>query len=127
MKKKIIIGVVIFLVIALCVGSYFIFFNKDDKKTSDNKKSEYITITFDSDGGTKVDDMKVKKGEKFKLPETEKKGYFFQGWYDGKAFYFDEDTDKIDKVLEGWLQYAKTKKTIRKAANRLPPKEKIRP
>ena len=52
-KKAIIIGVVIFLVLAIGVGSYFIFFNKDDNKT--NNKDEKITITFDSDGGTKVE------------------------------------------------------------------------
>ena len=63
MKKKIIIGVIILLVIGLSVGSYFIFF-KDDKNKSNNKDVK-ITITFDSDGGTKVEDMKVKEGTSF--------------------------------------------------------------
>ena len=66
MKKKIIIGVIILLVIGLSVGSYFIFFKDDkDNKPASNNKDEKITITFDSDGGTKVEDMKVKEGTSF--------------------------------------------------------------
>lgn len=101
MKKKIIIiAVIVFLLLALGVGGYFIFGNKDkkDDKTKSNTKSKTtITITFDADGGTEVEPMKVKKGEKFELPKTEKKGYFFQGWFDGDVYYSDEDTDKLEK------------------------------
>ncbi len=101
MKKKIIIiAVIVFLLLALGVGGYFIFGNKDkkDDKTKSNTKSKTtITITLDADGGTEVEPMKVKKGEKFELPKTEKKGYFFQGWFDGEVYYSDEDTDKLEK------------------------------
>lgn len=101
MKKKIIIiAIIVFLLLALGVGGYFIFGNKDkkDDKTKSNTKSKTtITITFDTDGGTEVEPMKVKKGEKFELPKTEKKGYFFQGWFDGDVYYSDEDTDKLEK------------------------------
>lgn len=101
MKKKIIIiAIIVFLLLALGIGGYFIFGNKDkkDDKTKSNTKSKTtITITFDADGGTEVEPMKVKKGEKFELPKTEKKGYFFQGWFDGEVYYSDEDTDKLEK------------------------------
>ena len=101
MKKKIIIiAIIVFLLLALGVGGYFIFGNKDkkDDKTKSNSKSKTtITITFDAAGGTEVEPMKVKKGEKFELPKTEKKGYFFQGWFDGEVYYSDEDTDKLEK------------------------------
>ena len=101
MKKKIIIiAVIVFLLLALGVGGYFIFGNKDkkdDKAKSNTKSKTTITITFDADGGTEVEPMKVKKGEKFELPKTEKKGYFFQGWFDGDVYYSDEDTDKLEK------------------------------
>ena len=98
MKKKIIIGVIVFLILALGVGSYFVFFNKDDKNKSSNK-DEKITITFDADGGTKVEDMKVKKGSSFQLPETKKEGYMFIGWYNGSVIYTDDDTASIKKDI----------------------------
>ena len=99
MKKKIIIAIVVFLVLALGVGSYFLFFNKDedDKKTS--QKEEKITITFDTDGGTKVEDLKVKKGSSFSLPQTTKEGYAFVGWYNGSTAYTDENTNTIKKNI----------------------------
>lgn len=42
-----------------------------------------ITITFDSDGGTKIDSLTVVKGEELKLPTNPKKsGYTFISWVD---------------------------------------------
>ena len=99
MKKKIIIGAIIFLILAIGVGSYFIFFNKDDDKPVTNNKDEKITVTFDSDGGEKVEDMVVKKGSSFQLPETTKEGYTFAGWYNGSKLYTDDDTASIKKNI----------------------------
>jgi len=109
MKKKIIIGVIILLVLALCVGSYFIFFNKDDDKPATNNKVENITITFDSDGGSKVEDMKVKKGTSFTLPETTKERYTFVGWYNGSTLYTDDDTASIKKNIVLTAKWEETK------------------
>lgn len=98
MKKKIIIAVIAFLIlVGGGVATFFILKNnKDEDKTpAKPKNNETITITFDADGGTEVEPMKVKKGTKFELPVTEKKGYFFQGWFSGDIYYSDEDTDKI--------------------------------
>ena len=45
--------------------------------------AETITVSFDSDGGTKVADLKVIKGETLKLPESPTKdGYTFRCWVD---------------------------------------------
>lgn len=99
MKKKIIIGVIVFLVLLIGVGSYFIFFNKDDDKKTTNNKSEKITITFDADGGSKVEDITIKKGSSFELPETTKEGYTFAGWYNGTTLYTDDDTASIKKNI----------------------------
>lgn len=101
-KKKIaIIGIIVLALIALAVALFFIFKKDDDtsKKSKDKKEETKITITFDVDGGSEVENITVKKGTKFKLPTTEKKGYFFQGWYDGETFYTDDDTDKIVKDM----------------------------
>ena len=45
--------------------------------------AETITVTFDSDGGTKVGDLKVIKGETLKLPAAPtKENYTFRCWVD---------------------------------------------
>ena len=44
-------------------------------------KTKDVTITFDSKGGTPVEDIIVKEGSVIRLPETEKTGYEFAGWY----------------------------------------------
>ena len=101
-KKKIIIiiSIIAALLIAAGVILFFVLKNDDnDKKAKgDNTKVvEKITITFDADGGSKVEDITVKKGSSFQLPETTKEGYLFAGWYDGSKLITDDDTDKIVK------------------------------
>ena len=116
MKKKIIIGVIVFLVIALGVGSYFIFFNKDKDSKPTSSKEEKITITFDADGGSKVEDMKVKKGTSFELPETTKEGYTFVGWYNGSTLYTNDDTASIKKnivLTAKWEEAKAEEKTLK--------------
>lgn len=62
-------------------------------------KAKFITITFDSRGGSKVDPITIKEGELLKLPtKPTYKGYVFQVWEDknGTPIYNDallaEDT-----------------------------------
>ena len=40
-----------------------------------------VTISFDSDGGSKVESIKVVKGETAKLPTPTKENSTFEGWY----------------------------------------------
>jgi len=40
----------------------------------------YYTISFDTDGGSEVEDIRVKHGTKVKLPSTYKIDYTFSGW-----------------------------------------------
>lgn len=44
-------------------------------------KQNKITISFDTNGGTVVDAIEIKKGERIKLPTTTKENYVFEGWY----------------------------------------------
>lgn len=114
MKKKIIIGVVIILVLALSVGSYFLFFNKnDDNKPATNNKNEKITITFDADGGEKVEDLVIKKGTSFQLSETSKEGYTFMGWYNGSKLYTDDDTATINKNIVLTAKWEKKEEEVK--------------
>ena len=44
-------------------------------------KIEKVIITFDADGGEKVDNLEIDKGAQVLLPSTTKEGYTFAGWY----------------------------------------------
>ena len=64
-----------------------------------------ITITFNTDGGSVVAAMNVKKGEKISLPSTEKEGYVFEGWYHNEQkvnspVSFEENTTLVAHYLE---------------------------
>ena len=56
----------------------------------------YKTVTFNSDGGTQVEEAKVLSGQKVAKPTDDptKSGYTFTGWYLGDARY-DFDTPVI--------------------------------
>lgn len=70
MKKKIIIiGSVAIILIAVIVAAVLLLNNKK------------ITITFNTDGGKSVNAIEIKKGDSIKLPDTEKEGFIFDGWY----------------------------------------------
>lgn len=48
-----------------------------------DKKSNMITVTFDTKGGSKVDSITLKNGEKLVLPKDPVyDGYIFKGWVD---------------------------------------------
>src|SRR5690554_4272702 len=73
-----------------------------------------FTITFDTDGGTAIEVIKVKKGQLAQAPkDPEKDGYIFDGWYLSKDFaeanYFDFD---IKVVNENITLYAKWKAAV---------------
>ena len=84
-KLPIIVGIILalLLVLGVIVGI---------KVGSKNDEKDIITIKFDADGGDKIDDIKLKKGEKLDLPTTVKDGYNFLGWY--------KDGDKVENNTE---------------------------
>ena len=56
---------------------------------------EYI-ITFETQGGSSIDDYWVKKGDDFELPTPEREGYLFVEWYyllEDKAIVVNEHRD----------------------------------
>lgn len=90
MKKKtilIVAGAVVGLAI-IAAALYFFVFKKDEAKN--------ITITFNSNGGTAVSNVVLKKGEALTLPETTQEGFEFEGWFISNTkvndnIVFDED------------------------------------
>jgi uncharacterized repeat protein (TIGR02543 family) len=72
--------------------------------TTTKQVEETITITFDSNGGTEVKPMVVKKGEKVTLPKPTKKGYEFNGWLTDNDDMPNDVTsfDKNTKLTANW-------------------------
>ncbi len=69
--------------------------------------SPSYTVTFDSVGGSDIEDVSVKRGEMFPEPRyPEREGYTFEGWYKDKDYtnVWDFDTDR---VLKDTVLYAK--------------------
>ncbi len=97
MKKKAItvIGV---LVVIVCIILLLIGCTKKN-----------YTITFDSNGGTSVNDQKINKGENASEPtDPTRDGYIFEGWYLDedftKPFDFDTKIDKNTKLYAKWTK-----------------------
>lgn len=62
---------------------------------------EIVVISFNTNGGNKIEDIRIKKGEKIEKPiSPTKTGYKFVGWYiNNKEFNFTSNIDK-DITLE---------------------------
>lgn len=74
-KKTWIVALIIVIVLLLLIILYLLF-----------GREKSFTVTFDSNGGTKIADIKVEDGEVVKLPEAPKKeGYKFLGWTTDKG------------------------------------------
>ena len=101
-KKKLIIGLIISLLL-IVIAIFLVLFMSKNKK---------IIITFDSDGGVEVEKLKIKKGSSITLPETEKEGFIFIGWYNEEDKVSSSTKYYVDtKLVANWLpEDAKTYK-----------------
>lgn len=73
---------------------------------SNNKINEFI-VTFDSNGGTVVEDRMVTKGEKVAEPTTPtKEGYIFDGWYiaGGEKYDFSSKINGDVELEAKWIK-----------------------
>ena len=102
-SKKRNIFIIAFSVIVL-IGVILFFYLRSNKT---------YTVTFDTNGGGKMIEQKVKKGEMVVKPnDPTKEGYIFIEWdYKGTIFDFTTKVDK-DIILEAvWKQKEKGKET----------------
>ncbi len=67
------------------------------------EEKSVVTISFDSNGGSSVEDVTVEIGELAKMPKAPtKEGYTFAGWYlDGEEFSFLEPVYE-DLILDAY-------------------------
>ena len=90
-NKRILIIVAIILILLVILFFMFLF------------KKQY-TITFDSNGGSEVASVQVRKNDKVKRPDDPtKEGYVFAGWYYNDELYdFDLPIKKNITLLAKW-------------------------
>jgi len=119
-KKKLIIIIAIAVLVIAGIIVAVIFIPKKNKPTDKTTTTttaaiaDEITIKFDTKDGEKIEDMKVKKGEKVTLPAANKEGYTFDNWVDDKDnVYNSESTFESDITLIA--KYTEIKKDTKTA------------
>lgn len=70
----------------------------------------FVTVTFDTDGGTEIDDIVIDENFDFSIPEEpEKEGYSFGTWtIDGEPL----NIDLFDQVFEAYRMVHETGKPV---------------
>ncbi len=94
-KRKIIIGAILIIVLILILLFLWLLFLRTPT---------YI-VTFDSNGGSSVDNQAIKKGQKAYEPEAPIfDGYTFDGWYyEEELFNFDTEITKDITLIANWV------------------------
>lgn len=76
----------------------------------DNEDLPDYTVSFDSNGGTEVAPVQLKKGDAFELPAPpQREGYVFGGWYTGNDFVTEWRSTMV--VNESFTLFARWTKT----------------
>ena len=81
-NKKTIIYVMAVLILSILFVFQLAACGKTPTPDDDKEQTTYFTIRFNTNGGTSVKSIKIKKGEAITLPDSPTKdGYIFDGWY----------------------------------------------
>ena len=114
-KFWLILGIIIILIVALIL---FLFFqdkeqSHNDKKQEETLSEEYITVSFDTDGGSNIDSVVIKIGETIKEPDIPTKdGYTFKGWYiEEEEFSFSKPITEEITLKAKWEENKEEKET----------------
>lgn len=93
------------------VGIYFSVKNMKPNKENEKPAEETVNykVKFNSNGGTEVQELNIKKGEKLTRPVAPtKEGYVFDNWYVGESLYNFDTPITEDITLEAkWISEAK--------------------
>ena len=84
---------------------------KKEESTPEKPNKEYVIVTFQTDGGSKVNSQKVEKGKKAIKPSNPtKKGYTFIGWYTNSndEYNFDNSVNSDLTLYAHWKQEEST-------------------
>ncbi len=86
------------------------------------KEEEYFEVVFETNGGSKIESLEVKKGDKVSIPkDPTKDGYAFIGWYVTSAlkqeYDFEASVEKDIKLYAKWTESKKEEKPWSKASD----------
>ena len=86
-------------------------FEKKSNDTTVTDNTVKYSVTFDSNGGSKVSSQTVVENGKAKMPKAPTKtGYTFSGWtLDGKSYDFGSKVTKDITLVASWKKNAETK------------------
>jgi uncharacterized repeat protein (TIGR02543 family) len=89
-------------------------------KSNEQLAADDLTVTFNSNGGSKVAAQMFKAGSKIsKLPKTARKGYAFKGWYTAKKGGAKLNTNTVvDKDVTYYARWTAKKFTVKLNANK---------
>jgi len=65
-----------------------------------------VTVSFESNGGTSVDDITLDFDSTLDLPTPEKEGFVFKGWFYGESIH-DQQLTNQSPILEDLTVYAR--------------------
>lgn len=128
-KKFLKWGLLVVFILAVAIGTIGIIGSNNGNHTVGSSESSYsatsdeedssvtssdeetVTVTFDAQGGSSVQSIKVKKGEKLeKLPQSFSVGESFDGWYTDKQatneFNIDSPIDEDITLYAGYKETA---------------------
>ena len=82
---------------------------KTETKVDTTDEKEVYTITFDTQGGSEINNIKVEEGKKIKMPEDPTRdGYEFVEWQlDGTKFDSNSKINKDITLVAVWKEVAK--------------------
>ena len=118
MKKRVtvIIALLACLVLAVCI------FAACNDGGSTTNRGAFFTVTFDTQGGSAVDPVQVRRGGVLEQPEDpDRPGYIFTGWYLGEGKYDFGSRVSQDITLTAHWQARKI--TVRFVADAIAVKE----
>jgi uncharacterized repeat protein (TIGR02543 family) len=89
-KKKATFRVLFYGILVLITLSFIACIDSDDGDRGGSKKTDQVTVTFNTDGGSNIDSIKIKKGTSMgddypAFPVKDE--YHFDGWYHGDKEY----------------------------------------
>ena len=120
-RKKFWLILGIILIAALIL--FFFLLDKEqphnDIKQDETLSEEYITISFDTDGGSNIDSIVIKIGDTISKPDTPtKEGYTFKGWYiDEEEFDFSNPITEEITLKARWEENVEENETSANNSN----------
>lgn len=75
---------------------------------------DYVTVTFETNGGIPIDPISVVEGFSFDAPEASKEGYLFIGWYYDSQFtnLYEDGVDVINTNITLYAKYEPTQLNV---------------